>query len=99
MSGLVVPGNDSYSIYMQTLTIDRLGRLFLHYYYRADILSERDKQLYRAKWPDAPDPEVQSNIRTHDPVIIMSDDGGDSWRIAKTEDFVNGLTKKNDDNE
>lgn len=96
MGGLVVPGNDAYSIYMHTLTVDRLGRLFLHYYYRADILSQRDKEQYRAKWPDAPDPEVQSNIRTHDPVIIMSDNGGDSWKIATTEDFIEGLMPKTD---
>ena len=89
MGALVVPGNDGYSIYYHTMTVDRLGRIFLQYYYRADTMSEADKAEYRAKWPTLPDPDVQ--IYTFDPVIIMSDNGGDTWKIATTADFANGL--------
>ncbi|MFI4911638.1 MAG: LamG-like jellyroll fold domain-containing protein [Sedimentisphaeraceae bacterium JB056] len=89
MGALVQPGNDGYSVYYHTMTVDRLGRLFLQYYYRADTMSEADKAEYRAKWPSQPDPDVE--IYTHDPVIIMSDNGGDTWKIATTQDFADGL--------
>ncbi len=29
----------------------------------------------------------------HDPAILMSDDGGDTWRLALTEDFTADLMK------
>jgi len=51
---------------------------------------------YHAKWPDERltknDDGNWGGFRPHDPVIMMSDDGGDSWRIATTADFKAGLT-------
>lgn len=85
MGELVVPAHDGYSGYYQELTIDRLGRLFLTYWYLAKDLNASDVASYEAKWPDH-DPEL-----AHDPVIIMTDNGGDSWRIATTQDFVDGI--------
>lgn len=52
---------------------------------------------YRQKWPDekielAPDSRKLHGhwlgVKPHDPAILMSDDGGDTWRLALTPDFV-----------
>jgi hypothetical protein len=42
-----------------------------------------------------PEPEDGKSyaVRPHDPVILMSDDGGDTWRIALTSDFAAGLAR------
>lgn len=100
---LVMPFRSYYSTWDQKLTIDEQGRLFLRYSYFADQLDYEggpEVTAYREKWPDELI-ELASGSRElhgtwlgvshHDPVILMSDDGGDSWRIALTSDFVNGV--------
>ncbi|AQQ71054.1 hypothetical protein SMSP2_01418 [Limihaloglobus sulfuriphilus] len=82
---LVVPHHRGYSVYYHKLTIDRQDRLYLAYFYYAHNLSETEKEQYRTKWPDEPDPDEV--IYAHDPVVITSDDGGDSWSIAATRSF------------
>lgn len=54
---------------------------------------------YRGKWPDEdvrllPDIEpglpggaAHYTVSPHDPAMLMSDDGGDTWRLALTADF------------
>ncbi|MEW5896562.1 MAG: DUF4215 domain-containing protein [Nanoarchaeota archaeon] len=31
------------------------------------------------------------SVKAHDPAIIFSDDGGDTWRLATTKDFLSGM--------
>lgn len=97
---LVVPFRYAYSHYYQKLNIDRKGRLFLNYWYYGDNFTQEEIVAYRAKWPNeplTPRSELINGRRYyqgqmwHDPVILISDDGGDSWRIATTPDFVNGI--------
>jgi hypothetical protein len=96
---LVVPFHLSYSIYYHKLNIDRKGRLFVNYMYYADCMTADEIAAYRAKWPDEPIKVVStvdsryncSGLRPHDPCILMSDDSGDTWRLATTKDFVNGV--------
>jgi hypothetical protein len=96
---LVVPFHNSYSIYYHKLNIDRKGRLFVNYMYYADCMTTDEIAAYRAKWPNEKIKIVRtedsryycSGLQPHDPCILMSDDGGDTWRLATTKDFVDGV--------
>jgi len=96
MGKLTQPVHQGYAVYYHKLTIDRIGRLFLFYTYFTMDMSSAEISEYTAKWPNDPYPvngadEVNSNF-AHDPVILMSDTGGNTWRLATTQDFVNGIT-------
>ncbi|NOY42297.1 MAG: PEP-CTERM sorting domain-containing protein [Planctomycetes bacterium] len=63
-------------------------------------------EAYREKWPNEtislvpgsrPDYGFWNGLKAHDPVILMSDDAGDTWRIATTPDFVPPLLGDFDD--
>lgn len=97
---LVVPFHYAYSHYYHKLNIDRQGRLFVNYWYYADNFTPEEVMAYRAKWPDeriVPESDFVSGRRYyqgqtwHDPVILMSDNGGTLWRIAVTQDFDENL--------
>lgn len=93
---LVQTFHSNYSTWDQKLTIDEQGRLFLRYSFYGDQLTNTEADVYRAKWPDEPISRISGSsywngIMHHDPVILMSDDHGDTWRIATTADFVNGI--------
>lgn len=91
---LVMPlWHRAYSIFYHKLAIDRRDRLFLTYSYYADQLSEEAAAAYRRKWPAEEQREDRIRPRPHDPVILMSDDGGDTWRLALTKDFVAGVLR------
>jgi hypothetical protein len=89
---LLVSFHRAYSIFYHKLSIDRRGKLFLTYYLYCAQLTDEMAAAYRQKWPDEPLEKPEKGdytpIQPHDPVIILSDDGGDTWRIALTEDFV-----------
>jgi hypothetical protein len=94
---LVVPFHQTYSIYYHKLNIDRKGRLFVNYMYYADGFTADELAAYRAKWPNdkisfvkTEDSRQYWNTHPHDPAILMSDDGGDTWRLAITKDFIEG---------
>jgi len=94
---LVIPfgeredGRAEYTHYRQNLNIDRLGRLFLTYYSRRRIDEIYPVMLdaYNAKWPCIDLPYGHDFIDR--PAMLISDDGGDTWRLAVTQDFVNGI--------
>lgn len=99
---LVVPFRSYYSTWDAKLTVDRQGRLFLRYSYYGDNFDYEggpEVTAYRKKWPD----ELirldetrrlvhgyWSGQKHHDPVLLMSDDGGNTWRLATTQDFIRG---------
>ena len=88
MGALVVPHWWGHGQYHHNITVDRLGRLFVTYWYSATSSTGMPADIqaeYDAKWPG------QEAQLAHDPVILISDNGGDTWRIATTPDFVNGL--------
>src|SRR5690606_20321525 len=68
--------------------IDKNGRLFLVYFYYANKLTDAEFADYTAKWPD--ENVTNDVLNPHDPVILMSSDGGDSWKITTTQDFISG---------
>ena len=72
---LVVPPTGAYSIYYHKLSRDRAGRLFATYSYRSNA------GLYYE----------HEEGRYHYKALIMSDDGGTSWRLAATGDFLRGM--------
>ncbi|MEM9291659.1 MAG: choice-of-anchor Q domain-containing protein [Acidobacteriota bacterium] len=92
---LVVPKPSHYSIWYHKLSIDRADRLFLTYFYYSHNLSAGESAAYIAKWPeedrDGDGLISNSEAQAHDPVILMSDDGGDRWRLATTSDFAAGV--------
>lgn len=100
---LVTPFRQFYSTWNQTLTTDEQGRLFLRYSYYGDQFDREggpEVNAYRQKWPEddisllpgsRPNNGWWTGQKQHDPVILMSDTGGDSWRLATTDDFFNGL--------
>jgi hypothetical protein len=98
MGPLVVSFHRAYSIFYHKLKVDRRGRLFLSYYFYAAQITDEMAEAYHAKWPDETlvkdDDGNWSGFRPHDPVILMSDDGGDTWRIATTSDFRAGIDGK-----
>ncbi|MFI4910183.1 MAG: BNR-4 repeat-containing protein [Sedimentisphaeraceae bacterium JB056] len=91
MGRIMEPDRLGYNIYYHNLTVDKKGRLFLSYFYYAAWLSDEEKQEYKDKWPGNPDPDKK--LYAHDPVVIMSEDGR-TWKLATTQDFVDGITKK-----
>ena len=72
---IVVPPMSGYSQYYQKLTVDRLGRLFVSCSY----FSLRDP------------PATRVFRRFHHRMILISEDGGKTWRFATTADFLNGI--------
>lgn len=72
---IVVPPVAGYSIYYHKLTIDRRGRLWLSYNHYTSDTS------YQNEFPE----------RMHHQAVVMSPDGGATWKLAETRDFVEGL--------
>lgn len=69
---IVVPPVSGYSIYYHKLTIDRAGSLYLSYSYWTDDTTYQD---------DFPD-------RYHHRAVVTSHDGGRTWKLADTGDFL-----------
>lgn len=101
---LLIPFRNYYSVWYHKFGLDRQRRLFMNYFYYGTGLTLEAARAYKAKWPDEKqfvipdDPESHANgIRTtvmwHDPAMIMTDDGGDTWRLALTEDFAQAIDK------
>ncbi|HBR20149.1 MAG: hypothetical protein A2Y13_09295 [Planctomycetes bacterium GWC2_45_44] len=98
---LVNPVRQYYMCWYSQTSPDRNNRLFLSYIVNANQLNRGamtgEIAAYEAKWPKEgtlrlfrPDDvnwEDVYNTIAHDPVLLMSDDGGNNWRIAVTNDF------------
>ena len=84
---LVRSAPEHYSIWYQKLTIDERGRLFLAYFYYSHHLTLEEFEAYQDKWPNEMVTMEENSYNAHDPVIMMSDNGGNTWRIALSEDF------------
>ncbi len=69
---LVLPERGRYSVYYHKLAVDRVGRLFLSFSYFDWELNEQ-----------ATDPDERYWRR----MVIVSDDGGDEWKLAGNRDF------------
>ena len=92
---IVVPEWGGYSIFYHRLTQDKLGRLFLSYMVYQHELTAVAKAAYIDKWPETdPDGDGEPTLKMHDPVIIFSEDFGDTWKFAKTEDFLDGMHQR-----
>ena len=89
---LVSPFRTGYCAWRQKINIDRLGRLFINYDYYPAHLRPDEVEAYRKKWPeDQAAGSNQVNIQAHNPCILISDDDGDTWRLALTQDFIEGI--------
>ncbi|MAE66954.1 MAG: hypothetical protein CMJ18_22065 [Phycisphaeraceae bacterium] len=87
---LVNPGRVDYSVWYHQVNMDRRGRLFVNYWKYVARLRPGEIEAYRRKYPD--DDYRKENgrevgLRRHDPCMLISEDQGQTWRIAVTEDF------------
>jgi hypothetical protein len=78
---LVVPPLPNYSVFYHKLSIDRMGRLYLAYNYYSV------HEHYRKDIPG----------RLNHQAVMMSADGGESWKLATTQDFIGGIEAFNGD--
>jgi hypothetical protein len=78
----------AYSIFYHRLTLDNRGRLFLSYYYYATQLSPEEETAYRTAWPEEIDADGKVTPQAHDPALLVSVDGGETWRLALTADLT-----------
>lgn len=84
---LVVPFKGNYHVWYHKLTIDRRGRLFLNYVCRAAIKRADEVPSFLRKWPTRA-PEGDFLTQSH--CLLLSEDGGDSWRLATSADLGAG---------
>ena len=101
---LVVPGHLNYSNYYQKISMNRLGRIYLAYYYYTAHFWRRNRvnasmREYVKRWGDevGNDPrniKCENDVRAHDPVLIDSPDNGKRWQISTTREFLNQMQKK-----
>ncbi|MGE5531779.1 MAG: BNR-4 repeat-containing protein [Bacteroidota bacterium] len=68
---IVIPARDNYSIYYHKLTTDRQGRLYLSYSYWTS------DETYQGDFPE----------RHHNRAVVMSRDGGKTWKLLETRDL------------
>lgn len=87
MGELIEPYRSGYSIYYHKLTTDRIGNLYLSYSYLAMDLSQTEIDEHQAKWPGE-----EPGQFAHDGCILTSNDNGNSWKLATTEDFASNIT-------
>ena len=95
---LVIPFCNMYGCWYHKVSIDRPGRLFVYYINYRNQLSSKSLAAYNKKWPQdkvnlkpAKRAAWDSNIKPHDPAILMSEDSGRRWFLATTPDFTSGI--------
>ncbi len=97
---LIVPyveGTAFYAIWYHKLAIDREGRLFLSWWHYARPMTPEQARAYLAKFPDdeiaiGDDGALAwPRLSPHNPGMMVSDDAGETWRLATTADFVAGM--------
>lgn len=90
---LAIPAWNHYSNWYHKVAIDRENRVYCVYYYYASWLSKMPgvTEKYLKLWPAdaAADGKLPDrNLRAHDPVLIGTFDGGDSWKLVGTPDLT-----------
>jgi hypothetical protein len=88
---LVVPPYKGYSIYAQALSLDHQGRLYLS----ASCLAGPEVPARKAaleRWRQTGQDGPQPPLYLHR-MLLVSVDGGDTWRFAATEDLAPGGTE------
>jgi len=98
---LVEPFRNNYVCWYHKLTADRKDRLFLKYKTFINHIDRKTLDAYDKKWPNEKIKSKQRGkwrgkagrqiakfrVKAHDPVILVSDNHGLSWRIAVSKDF------------
>jgi hypothetical protein len=88
---IATPQWKDYSNWYHKIGINRDGsNVFVTYYYYASWLSGDAQDAYELKWGSELPGGVYSDAdsRAHDPVLAITSDNGDTWRVAKTSDIV-----------
>lgn len=82
---LVVPKHKGYSNWYHKVAINNRGNIFVTYMYYAHRLKGEALNDYINNWGETDG--KGGNVLAHDPVLIMSDNNGVSWKIAESSDF------------
>ncbi len=72
---LVVGAVPGYSIWYHKLTVDRVGGLWMSYSYWTS------DESYQGQFPN----------QYHNRAVLVSRDGGETWKLAETGDFIEGV--------
>ncbi|TKG91524.1 hypothetical protein EYV94_21090 [Puteibacter caeruleilacunae] len=93
---LVTPKHKDYSNWYHKISVDRKGNVYVAYLYYAHNLNEKEDEAYDRRWPNetVKDGIVKSKYSAHDPVLIHSVDGGDTWKITQTPDLEQSINKE-----
>jgi hypothetical protein len=95
---LVVPNWTRYSNWYHKIGIDLEGNIYLTYYYIALRLEQvpAAQEEYCKKWENefaGGKKFSPKDVLAHDPVIISSENNGKTWKIVRTQDFINKILK------
>ena len=98
---LVEPFKTLYSCYYHKMSQDLLGRIFINYSYYGNELKKDESRAYDKNWPehnifakgivDAPNGYFYMKVKNNNPVMLVSNDAGNSFRLALTPDFAYGV--------
>lgn len=81
---LIIPFGGNYSVYYHKLNLDRRGRLWVNTVYTRAARFADEIAAHTRKHPLA-DPEL--DFINKEPSLFVSDDDGESWRLAVTADL------------
>ena len=100
---LVEPFKALYSVFYHKMSQDLYGRIFINYSYYGNELDAAQVAAYDKKWPEdnvtkGERPEKvflnghwYKKVKNHDPVMILTNDSGRTFRLALTADFAGGV--------
>lgn len=101
---LVEPFKTLYSCYYHKMSQDLLGRIFINYSYYGNELTKEQSRVYDKNWPehkifakgivDTLNGHFYMKVKNNDPVMLVSNDAGNSFRLALTPDFSRGIKNK-----
>ncbi len=100
---LVEPFKTLYSCFYHKMSQDLYGRVFVSYYYYGNELSPEMAKAYDKKWPEhkilaggihnSPNGHFYK-VKNNDPVTLITNDSGESFRLALSDDFSYGRIRK-----
>ncbi len=104
---LVEPFKTRYSVWYHKVSQDAYGRIFISYKTYSSELTKEEFAGYLNKWPEekasikVPQESeyypngIEATVKPHDPCMLVSNDGGDSFRLTLTEDLQAGAMPQN----
>lgn len=90
---LVIPALGRYSVYYHKLSVSPNNELYLNYFFYHHFLSDEHAKQYRERWPlelietgGNAEFNLHTGIKAHNATMLVSEDGGESWRLLGSSD-------------